>query len=378
MPGRRVSPSIILGVLVAVLVVLGQVEAWTIDPEQAPRVLIAVSVLVATGSLALVRVTPDVAAILVVGSLVAKDLARGPGEVLTLLVCGVVTAFAVGLVLPALRSRLTLLAVVALAALGVAVGPEEAPELVFSSIALGAPWLAGTLVRSSREHARTLEELVALREVESRERAQHAVSQERGAIAREIHDMVGHSVSLMVLQAGAAEEVLDARPDDARAAIEAIQDIGRVALDDLHRVLGLLRAEDDPEPVPVPGLEQLPALIESFRRAGLRADCRVEGIITDLPSGVSLAAYRIVQEALTNVVRHAGPATADVRVARERDELVLQVADDGKGSSAVNPGGHGLVGIRERVAMYDGQLVTGPRATGGFAVEARIPLGGRA
>jgi signal transduction histidine kinase len=373
-----VSPSIVLAALVAVLVLVGQVEAWTVDPEQAPRALIALCVLVATASLLLVRVTPDVAAILVVGSLVAKDLARGPGEILTLLVCGVVTAFAVGLLLPARRSRLTLLALIALAALGVAVGPEEAPELVFSSIALGAPWFAGTLVRSSREHARTLEELVALREVEARERAQHAVAQERGAIAREIHDMVGHSVSLMVLQAGAANEVLDARPDDARAAIDAIQDVGRVALDDLHRVLGLLRAEGDSEPLPVPGLEQLPGLVESFRRAGLPTECQVDGTVADLPSGISLAAYRIVQEALTNVVRHAGQATAHVRVGRERDELVLEITDDGRGTPAANPAGHGLVGIRERVAMYDGQLRSGPRATGGFAVEARIPLGGRA
>lgn len=239
--------------------------------------------LAATLALGLVRVAPSVAALVVVAALVAKDLAGGPGELIVLLFCGIVTAFAVGLGLPPRRARLTLLALMAMAALGVVLGPEEPPELAFSALALGAPWFAGTLVRAGQEHARVLEEVIVLREREGKERALLAASEERSSIAREIHDLVGHSVSLMVLQAGAAEEVLSSSPDEAVSVLGAVQETGRLALADLHRILGLLRSDHPAGAEPLPSLGDIERLQESVTRAGLEVSCTVTGDVAALP-----------------------------------------------------------------------------------------------
>jgi len=360
---------------VVVAVTIGQVEAWTVSPGDASRAVVAVCLLAATLALGLVRIAPSVAALVVVAALVAKDLAGGPGELIVLLFCGIVTAFAVGLRVRPLRARLTLLALVAMAALGVVLGPEGASELAFSALALGAPWFAGTLVRAGREHARVLEEVVVLREREGEERARLAASEERSSIAREIHDLVGHSVSLMVLQAGAAEEVLSSRPDEAVPVLRAVQETGRLALADLHRVLGLLRSDQPAGAEPLPGLGDVERLQESLIRAGLEVTCAVTGDVAALPAGLSLAAYRIVQEALTNVVRHATACRAEVTIRVSSDALDLEVVDDGVGAgeSASAPG-RGVVGIRERVAMYGGTVDIGPATTGGFRIAARVPL----
>lgn len=373
---RSVGPLPVLRVLTLLaVVVLGQVEAWTVELEGSPRAVTVLAVLAATSALAVAHRAPALAAAVVVSALVVKDAFRGPGEVVVLLLCGVVTAFEVGLRLGSRRARVVLAGLLVLASVGVLVGEESAPsELVFSAIALGGPWTAGRLVRSSRRHAAVAEELAAVRAREAADAARWAAAEERRRIARELHDLVGHSVSLMVIQAGAAAEVLRGDPGRAEAVLASLQETGRGAVADLHRALDLLGDDDTADDrAALPGLAQLPALMARFREGGLDVAHEVHGDVGSLPPALSLTAYRVVQEALTNAVRHAPGADVRVRVRRGPDRLVLEVSDAGPRTGEVTPG-HGLLGMRERVAMYGGRLEAGPCARGGFQVQAEIPL----
>jgi signal transduction histidine kinase len=215
-------------------------------------------------------------------------------------------------------------------------------------------------------------------ELAERERdvaAREAVVDERARIARELHDAIAHSVSMMVLQAGAERRVLDGRPGGTREALEAIERTGRSALTEMRRLVGMLRS-DRPDPLtPQPGLDDLPTLVTQVREAGLPVEFHVDGDPRSLPVGVGLSAYRIVQEALTNVVKHAGNAHATVRVRYCTDSLELEISDDGTGrDEAASGSGHGLVGMRERVALYGGWFSAGHGPGGGFAVHAGLPL----
>ena len=208
--------------------------------------------------------------------------------------------------------------------------------------------------------------------------ARVAVAEERSRIARELHDVVAHSVSVMTVQAGAARHTLNAADTEMHEALQSIETAGRQALVELRRLLGILRqADDQPALAPVPSLADLDRLIAQLQDAGLPAVLHIEGESTPLPPGVDLAAYRIVQEALTNCLKHAGPTQAEVRIRYGRHELELEVLDDG-GSSRVagNGTGHGLIGMRERASLYGGFFEAGARPSGGFAVHARLPLDG--
>ncbi|MEV6930722.1 sensor histidine kinase [Dactylosporangium sp. NPDC051485] len=217
-------------------------------------------------------------------------------------------------------------------------------------------------------------ELLAAKEEESARTVLH----ERLRIARELHDVVAHHVSVMGVQASAARRVLDRDPPRAREALTAVEQSARTAVDELHRMLGLLRlqpgsAEDSP--AAAVGLERLPELLDSVRNAGLQTSLGVYGDAVDLPESLSLAGYRIVQEAVTNTLKHAGATSLDVRIRYHADELELDVADDGRGPARRRSGGLGLIGMRERVAAHAGTLETGPRTSGpGFRVRARFPL----
>jgi signal transduction histidine kinase len=227
------------------------------------------------------------------------------------------------------------------------------------------------------------------------------VAEERGRIARELHDVVAHSVSVMVVQAGAARRTMAASPDQATTALGQIESTGRQALVELRRLLGLLRDGDRGDGAaltPQPGLEHLESLAAAAREAGLPVEVTVEGEPRPLPAGVDLSAYRIVQEALTNSLKHAGPARARVRVCYGREALEVQVTDDGRGERSaarageglvvvtIGPdgvlelpgrrdgGGHGLIGMRERVALFGGTLEAGADPGGGYRVAARLPL----
>jgi signal transduction histidine kinase len=252
---------------------------------------------------------------------------------------------------------------------------EPAPSL--GAILGLAAWLlvilsAAEFVRGRREHAL---EIARIREEEARRRA----SEERLRIARELHDALGHHMSLINVQAGVALHVNEELPEQARSALDAIRQASKEALSELRSVLEILRKGDEQAPrSPTPTLARLDSLVSQAAAAGLTVRTETVGDVRPLPFGVDVAAFRIVQEALTNVARHAGPATATVHIAYGDSDLTVQVDDDGRGSVQHAKGGtgKGLLGMRERVAALSGELEAGPRPGGGFRVRARIPLDG--
>jgi signal transduction histidine kinase len=253
-------------------------------------------------------------------------------------------------------------------------------DAVFIGGILLAVWGAATIVRSRNELAAALAARTVELEHERDNSARLAVAEERARIARELHDVVAHNVSIMVVQAGAERRALgDERPQtsDALATIEAT---GRAAMTEMRRLLGMLRRSDDELALaPQPSLRHLGDLVEQVREAGMPVELRIEGEERPVAPGVDLSAYRIVQEALTNALKHAGPATARVTVRYGERELDIEIADDGAGANGDAPaGGHGLVGMRERVALFGGDLATGGQSGGGYTVRARLPLAGGA
>jgi signal transduction histidine kinase len=209
--------------------------------------------------------------------------------------------------------------------------------------------------------------------------ADAAVRDERARIARELHDLVAHSMSVVAVQAGVGHHLIDQRPEQAKEALATIERTSREALTEMRRMLGVLREEGEPGPdlAPQPGLAGLDELCEQVREAGVEVDVELRGQVRPLPSGVDLSAFRIVQEALTNVIKHAGPARAHVLVEYGPDRLELRVEDDGRGLSSVDPDhhGYGILGMRERALVVGGELRTGPRPGGGFKVTAVLPYG---
>ena len=240
--------------------------------------------------------------------------------------------------------------------------------LVFSALLVGGPWFAGRSVRQRRMKERLLES--------ERARAARAVEEERARIARELHDVVAHAISIMVVQARGGRRVLDAAPDEASEAFDAIERTGHQALDEMRRLLGLLRRSDERAALtPQPRLRELPGLIAQVGAAGLSVELVVEGDPRDLPPGVELSAYRIVQEALTNALRHGGPGRARVTVRYGAEDLELEIADDGVDTVPQGGPGYGLRGMQERVSVYGGALEAGPRSEGGYQLRVRLPVG---
>ncbi|MDQ2787293.1 MAG: histidine kinase [Chloroflexota bacterium] len=245
------------------------------------------------------------------------------------------------------------------------------------SILLGIIWFVGQTIQSRERRAVALAGEVERLEHGQAEATRAALAVERRRIARELHDVVTHNVSVMVVQAGAARHVMQIAPEQAREALLAVEATGREALTELRHLLGLLSHEDgeDDALAPQPGVEQIPALVQRTRDAGLLVALRVTGEAQTLPQGVNLAVYRIVQEALTNALKHSGMACTDVLLAYRPSGLAVSVADEGMGDAAsTGIPGRGLVGMRERVALYGGTLDAGPRPEGGYAVRAWFPL----
>jgi signal transduction histidine kinase len=255
---------------------------------------------------------------------------------------------------------------------GEAIGPAG---LVFFGLFLGAPWVAGRAIRLRRAREAQLEERTTLLEREREEKARAAVAEERQRIARELHDVVAHAISVIVIQARGGRRLLAADPGQARAAFDTIERSGAEALAEMRRLLELLRASEDTVAfAPQPGVAQIEGLAEQMRDSGLPVEVTVVGSARPLPPGLDLSAYRIVQEALTNTLKHAGPAHARVLVRYADDCLELEVVDDGAPQANGGGTGHGLVGMRERVAVYGGELHAGRRPEGGFALRARLPV----
>lgn len=289
-------------------------------------------------------------------------------------------------------SRLALIGAFAAAPLSMLRWPDPSTGVlrsvfftIFMMVPFALAWVLGDSIRTRRAYLAQLEERAARLEREREAQSKVAVAAERARIARELHDVVAHNVSVMVVQADGAAYVLDAAPDQARKALETISGTGRQALAEMRRLLGVLRTgepEESGEYVPQPDVEQLDDLIEQVRTSGLPVDFKVEGTPRPLPSGVELTAYRIVQEALTNTRKHGGPNTgASVRLVYFDDGLGLLVEDDGKGAphelyeeGGADGQGHGLIGMRERVGMVGGTLDAGPRPGGGFRISVLLPL----
>jgi signal transduction histidine kinase len=254
--------------------------------------------------------------------------------------------------------------------------PFSVSDAAFIAVAFAGPFATGQGIRRRHEQEHRLRGRARQLEAEQDLRAREAVAEERVRIARELHDVVAHAISVIVLQARGGRRLLPDGADESREALDAIQRTAEDALTEMRRLLGMLRRPDDQaELAPQPGLGDIDGLVAKLNATGLPVTVSVEGSPRELAPGVDVSAYRIVQEALTNALKHAGPATARVTVRYSPSDLILEIADDGPGSGTGGGSGQGLAGIRERVAIYGGELTAGRGAGGGFTVRARLPLG---
>jgi len=289
--------------------------------------------------------------------------------------------------------RRTALTAAAATAIGIAVslaasatsGNVKQEDLLVTAVAnyviYATAWILGDNIRVRRAYTASLEARAAMLERERGEHARLAVVEERARIARELHDVVAHHVSVMVVQASAARRILVRDPAQATEALDVVETTGRQALVEMRRMLGVLRDDESSRDLsPQPSLERLDALIDQVRDAGLAVELVIEGDPRPLPPGIDLNAYRIVQEALTNVLKHAGTASARVRIRYGRRHLELEITDDGRGAAAAildaPGGGQGLVGMRERAQLHHGGVRAGPRKEGGYRVMARLRIDG--
>jgi signal transduction histidine kinase len=348
-------PRRVIDVGLAVLVTV--LATWAaLDADRHP---LAVGAVIAGSVVLVVRRRHPLPVLAVVAGLsFALALAESAGLVASVLV----SMYTVGALVPRRTSLSAAAVALTVVGAGLAIDGNDGP---FSSLPMvvfiAAAWVLGDSARVRSER--------------NEQRARDAVARERARIARELHDIVTHNVSVMVVQAAAGNEVFEEQPERAREALAAVEQVGRRALGELRRLLDVV-AEDEGEgegTLPQPGLARLAELVENVRAAGLAVDLTIEGTPQELAPGVDLSAYRIVQEALTNTLKHARASRALVRVRYAPAQLELDVRDDGIGGT-VTPG-RGLVGMRERVAFLGGELEAGSTPSGGFVVRARIPVG---
>jgi signal transduction histidine kinase len=293
-----------------------------------------------------------------------------------LFVAGYAAAFLLGYQRDATNARIGLAIVLGASAVIVYDDPNHSPgELVFTPMFFAIGWLVGFALHERASQAEAAEARANQAERERETSARIAVAEERARIARELHDIVAHAVSVMVLQVGAVRHRLpDELPQD-RDALQDVERTGRAALAEMRRLLGAMRGESDElELTPQPGLGSLEPLLDEIRRAGLPVELHVEGEPVPLPAAIDLSAYRIIQEGLTNALKHADAGHADVVVRYGDDELQIDVRDDGRGPSSSDGNGHGLVGIHERVKLYGGQMSAGAANGRGFLLTTRLPL----
>jgi signal transduction histidine kinase len=370
------------GLLAVVLTVFGQLDLrFNIDGSihYGPGFAAAASTAVATGAIALRRRAPLLTVCLVAAALAGPELVTR----LTITLWGSFVPALIALYSVARHATLRVaLAGAAVMAFALAVVMLRVPSvgtaanIPFSFVPCIVVFVTGRILRV--RHDRHLELSARAHELEAGREAtiRAAIADERNRIARELHDIVAHCISVMVVQAGAAEDLLERDPARARPALRSVQETGRQAVAELSRMLGLLRGgQAEPALRPQPGTAQLPELVEGMAEAGLPVALQVQGTPGPLPPGVELTVYRVAQEALTNTLKHAGPARAQVMLRYGERTVDLDVLDDGRGAQA--PGaGHGLIGMRERAALYGGSLTAGPGPGGGFAVRMVLPADG--
>jgi signal transduction histidine kinase len=285
-------------------------------------------------------------------------------------IAGMVSAFLLGNLRDEVQARLGLGVTLGGAAIVVYNDPDHP---VFIPVLFAIAWLTGYAMRERTEQAEAAEVRAARAEQEREAAARLAVAEERARIARELHDIVAHALSVMVLHVGTVRRKLPDTLADDREALNDVEQAGRTALAEMRRLLGAMRRDgDEVELAPQPGLDRLDSLVEEVGRAGLRVRLRVEGEPLPLPPAIDLSAYRIVQEGLTNVRKHAQASEAEVVLRYDSGQLQIDVRDDGVGDSTSDGLGHGLVGVRERVRIYGGEMTAGPVAGGGFLLSARL------
>lgn len=279
------------------------------------------------------------------------------------------------------RTSITSFAAVAALTLGFVVrdwsGTAWLGDVISISALFAFAAALGDATRNRRAYVAEVEARAIEAERTREEEALRRVEEERLRIARELHDVTAHSLSIIAVQAGAAERVVESDPTTARESLDAIRRTAKASLDELRSMLGVLRGGEEAPLAPTGTVARLPELARSIEQAGVAVELRV-GDVGEIPAFVDVSAYRIVQEALTNVVRHAHASKAVVDVARDLDALVLSVTDDGVGSRVAVPGGHGIPGMRERAAALGGTFAAGPAAGGGFAVHATLPFESKA
>jgi signal transduction histidine kinase len=361
--------------LAALLACLAQVEVWTVPDPGTARPVLALVGLAMTVPFVWRRRWPLAVLVAVAAVLTVSTFAWDTAEKAVFPTIAVVLAVYSAAVHCDLRAALFGLAIVMAPVFAHQVGVQhDFADFVFIAVMTGSVWVAGRAVRA--HGARAVEAAGGARAAESEadERTSAAIAEERLRIARELHDVVAHSVSVMTVQAAAERRVLH---DDAAAkeVLVSIEETGRQAMTEMRRLLGMLRAGHEQLPLsPQPGVEYAEALIEQVEAAGLPVEWRVEGEARPLPSGVDLAAYRIIQESLTNALKHAGPATATVTIRYAASRLEVEIADTGRGANGSRGTGHGLIGMRERVSLYGGEFHCGDGDRGGYVVRAGLPL----
>ena len=345
--------------------VLGSSDYFT-----ASKAIYVPAALLMTLPLALRRRAPFAVAVVVMGALAAESLAVGSAPVPDSQLVGWLLA------IYSVAAHCDRVAAGIGGALSLAAGLIwiGADDFLFPAVVFGGAWFAGRLVRQRQLYADAIEARATALEREREANTRAAAAEERARIARELHDLLSHSVSVMVVQAAAERSALGSDRAAPAEALDAIERTGRQALAEMRRLFALLRSGAPAELAPQPTLAELETLVAEVREAGLPVELRVQGEAGAVPPGVALCSYRIVQEALTNVLKHAGPAEASVVVRYGNESLEVEVADDGHGPSRASDPGHGLAGMRERVALYGGELATGSRNGGGFVVRARLPL----
>jgi signal transduction histidine kinase len=360
----------------ATLTVVAQLELWLtgsdLNLHGGGQLSAAVTLSAMTGALALRRRAPLAVIVVVVGAFVVQAVVVGPVDTIASFVALLVAMYSVA----AESHRRPALVGLVVGFAGVVPSGRDLADWAFIAVVLGSAWSVGRIVRAHRQLAAELAMKNDELEAERTRTARLAVSEERARIAREVHDVLAHTVSVMVVQADAAEELLATDTTRSRAMLVSIQKTGREALGELRRLLGAVR-DDAPAPdrAPQPGLHSLDDLVAQVREAGLAVNVTREGEPRQLSPGVDLCAFRIVQEALTNTLKHARATTACVALHFGRRWLDVHVTDNGVGAQRAN-GGHGLIGIRERVALYGGRVELGNGDHGGFEVHARLPFQG--
>jgi signal transduction histidine kinase len=361
--------------LAALLTAFGLAELWILDVG--PKAIAVPAVLVAGGALYWRRAAPLRTAVLVFGSFAAESLLgvslQKPDAPLLIALVSIYTA---GAYLPVREGALAL--ALAIGGIWIAVSQQAThgqSDFAFTGIVVTAGWLVGRGMHGRVSQAAQLAERTRRVEEEAERERTAAVVEERRRIARDLHDVIAHSVSVMVVQAGAAEDIVERNEPGVLEPIRAVQETGRAALVEISRLLGLLR-EDGAELglAPQPRTDELAELVAQAHAAGAQVELRVEGTPRPLPLGVDLSLYRIAQEALTNARKHSSGASAEVVLRYGEREVELAVDNQAGVETNGHRGGHGLIGMRERVGVFGGSLEAGPRPDGGFRVVARLPL----